>query len=178
MDDCSNRIEVYLVEMTIANQLYHLFLSCGLGFVLGAYYDVFRVIRLIMNSKNRTVFLQDMLFFSTSAVITFLFSLAVTEGNLRFYLFAGEIIGFFAYHYTMGKIVVRFAGTVTAAILFIWGAILKVISFPFRLIKRPLTVVYRKITAFFRKKSLKLHIFLKKGLKHAGKILYNRTKSE
>jgi len=164
--------------MTITNQLHHLFLSCGLGFFLGAYYDVFRVIRLIMNSKNRTVFLQDMLFFSTSAIITFLFSLAITEGNLRFYFFAGEIIGFFAYHYTIGRIVVRFARTVTAAIIFVWGAIWKVISFPFKLIKRPLTLIYQKILAFFKKKTLKRYIFFKKGLKHMGKILYNKTKSE
>ena len=68
----------------------------GLGFLLGAFYDVFRVIRLLMRPSAKVVFFQDLLFFALSSVVTFLFALAVTGGELRFYLFLGLVTGFMA----------------------------------------------------------------------------------
>lgn len=65
---------------TNETQLYNLFLSCGFGFCLGVYYDVFRVIRLVMRPGKRSIFFQDLLFFSTTAVFTFIFALIVTGG--------------------------------------------------------------------------------------------------
>lgn len=53
----------------------------GLGFLLGAFYDVFRVIRLLMRPSAKVVFFQDLLFFALSSVVTFLFALAVTGGS-------------------------------------------------------------------------------------------------
>ena len=77
------------MEMTNGQQLNELFLSCGMGFLLGAYYDIFRVIRLVMRPGKRTIFFQDLFFFLSSAVVTFIFSLSVMDGQLRFYLFWG-----------------------------------------------------------------------------------------
>ena len=79
----------------------------GLGFLLGAFYDVFRVIRLLMRPSAKVVFFQDLLFFALSSVVTFLFALAVTGGELRFYLFLGLVTGFMAYYFTIGRAVVR-----------------------------------------------------------------------
>lgn len=97
---------------TNAMQLRELFLSCGMGFLLGAYYDVFRILRCILRPGAARVFWQDMLFFLTAAPLVFLFALAVTEGVVRLYLFAGLVAGFFAYRYTVGHAVVRFVTTV------------------------------------------------------------------
>ncbi len=98
---------------TNIEQLRELFLSCGMGFLLGAYYDVFRILRCVLHPGTKRVFFQDMLFFLTAAPIVFLFTLAVADGVVRLYLFAGLVAGFFAYRYTVGRAVVRF---VTAAI--------------------------------------------------------------
>ena len=98
---------------TNVQQLRELFLSCGMGFLLGAYYDVFRILRCILRPGTVRVFWQDLLFFLTAAPLVFLFALAVADGVVRLYLFAGLVAGFFAYRYTVGRAVVRF---VTAAI--------------------------------------------------------------
>ncbi|MBQ9861013.1 MAG: spore cortex biosynthesis protein YabQ [Clostridia bacterium] len=98
---------------TNVQQLRELFLSCGMGFLLGAYYDVFRILRCILRPGTMRVFWQDLLFFLTAAPLVFLFALAVADGVVRLYLFAGLVAGFFAYRYTVGRAVVRF---VTAAI--------------------------------------------------------------
>lgn len=64
------------------------------GFLLGAYYDVFRLLRVMLPCRRWTVFVQDVVFFVTAAVITFLFDLTLTGGLLRFYLFVGWRRGF------------------------------------------------------------------------------------
>ena len=90
-----------------AELLRELFLSGGMGFLLGAYYDVFRVLRCLLKPGALRVFWQDIVFCVTSAGWVFLFALAVTDGILRVYLFAGLLAGFLAYRYTVGQIVVR-----------------------------------------------------------------------
>ncbi|MBQ9964481.1 MAG: spore cortex biosynthesis protein YabQ [Clostridia bacterium] len=90
-----------------AEQIRELFLSGGMGFLLGAYYDVFRVLRCLLKPGALRVFWQDIVFCVTSAGWVFLFALAVTDGILRVYLFAGLLAGFLAYRYTVGQIVVR-----------------------------------------------------------------------
>lgn len=164
------------MELTNGSQLYHLFLSCGLGFLLGLYYDVFRVFRLVMRSGARTIFFQDLFFFSSSAVATFLFALTVTGGQLRFYLFLGSLIGFAAYYFTIGRVVVRFAGGVAACVIRFWKWFWSTLFIPFRLLGRFVSIPIRALAAFLQKISGKITSFLKKALKHTVSLLYNHKK--
>jgi spore cortex biosynthesis protein YabQ len=164
------------VEITLKEQLHQLFLSCGMGFILGFYYDLYRVPRLIMRSKSRAVFFQDVLFFSTSAVITFLFALAVMDGRLRFYLFLGEGIGFASYYFTIGRLVMKFSGTVTAFILKSWNLFWRLVFYPFRYIIGILRRPARKFLQIIKNLLSKIAGNFKKGLKHTGTMLYNQKK--
>lgn len=161
------------MELTNGSQLYHLFLSCGLGFLLGLYYDVFRVFRLVMRSGARTIFFQDLFFFSSSAVVTFLFALTVTGGELRFYLFLGSLVGFAAYYFTIGRVVVRFAGGVAACVIRFWKWFWYTLLIPFRLIGRLVSIPIGAMAAFAQKISRKIRSFFKKALKHTASLLYN-----
>ncbi len=88
-------------------QLNELFLSGGMGFLLGAYYDVFRVIRQLIRPGTVRVFFEDVLYFTSSALITFLFLLAVNGGVFRVYVCVALAAGFVAYRYTVGRVVVK-----------------------------------------------------------------------
>ena len=68
--------------------------SIGVGFVIGALWFLFQVFRRLVSCGKLWVMLQDLLFFTAAAFITFLFLLEINAGVLRFYLFAGEAIGF------------------------------------------------------------------------------------
>ena len=92
---------------TNTEQLRELFLCAGVGFLLGAYYDVFRLLRLLLPSLVVAVFFEDVFFFVTGAAAVFLFSLTVTDGALRVYVFMGLAAGFAAYRSTVGRVVVR-----------------------------------------------------------------------
>lgn len=116
---------------TNAMQLRELFLSCGMGFLLGAYYDVFRILRCILRPSTVRVFWQDMLFFLTAAPLVFVFTLSVTEGVVRFYLLAGLVAGFFAYRYTVGRAVVRLVTVVITRLSHMGHRLYGVIKVPF-----------------------------------------------
>lgn len=162
--------------ITNSGQLSGLFLSCGLGFLLGAYYDVFRVARLIMRPSKRAVFFQDLFFFLSSAVATFFFALTVTGGALRFYLFLGILIGFAAYYVTVGRLVVACAGAVVRAVLAAWHWFWHLAFAPFRLLRRLLTRPFGAFGCLCGAAGKKVRLFLKKGLKQPGHLLYNRKK--
>lgn len=81
--------------------------ACLFGAVLGLYYDIFRIIRLLTASERRHVFLQDVFYLFTCGVLTYLFTFAVNYGELRFYILAGEAIGWCIYYLTIGAITLR-----------------------------------------------------------------------
>jgi spore cortex biosynthesis protein YabQ len=164
------------VEITLQEQMHQLFLSCGMGFVLGLWYELFRIPRLILNSGRRAVFFQDLLFFLTAAVLTFLFSLAVMDGRLRFYLFLGEAIGFASYYRTVGRLSVRFTKTVTGVIISIWKKIWEIILFLLRLLYNPIKRLFGRFNEIFQKTVNNIASFFKKRLKDTPSVLYNQER--
>ena len=98
-----------------SEQLRELFLSAGMGFCLGAYYDVFRIVRRWLRPSVWHVFFQDCLYAVTAALFTFLFTIALNGGELRTYVLAGLFLGFFAYRHTVGRMAVKVTETVLRA---------------------------------------------------------------
>lgn len=95
------------MQESLTSQILTFVYSLALGIFLGFAYDIFRIIRMIINSKNIAVFIQDVLYFILSGGVTFLFVLSVNSGNSRFYILAGEGIGWIAYHITIGEIIYK-----------------------------------------------------------------------
>lgn len=81
--------------------------ACILGVMLGILYDVFRIIRVVINPKNITIFVQDIIYFLISGAITFLFVLALNFGEPRFYILIGESAGWILYHTTLGHVMCK-----------------------------------------------------------------------
>lgn len=98
------------MQQSLSSQLLVFVYSLALGLILGVAYDFFRIVRMVINSKNIAVFLQDVLYFIVSGLITFFFVLGVNSGNSRFYILAGEAVGWILYHITLGEVVYRCSG--------------------------------------------------------------------
>ena len=84
--------------------------SCALGVALGFIYDLFRIARMIINPKNIGIFIQDVVYFILSGLITFIFVLCFNSGEARFYILAGEGIGWIIYHITIGDFIYKISG--------------------------------------------------------------------
>ena len=136
---------------TNIEQVQELFLSCGMGFLLGAYYDVFRILRCVLRPGAVRVFWQDLLFFVTAALMTFLFAVAVNDGVLRVYVFAGLVAGFFAYRYTVGRAVVRFVTTLIALLTRLGRRLNDALAKPVRRIREICRKMLKKIRKNLKK---------------------------
>ena len=91
---------------TISEQVTLFFKTCGFGFLLGALYEVFRVLRRLLTG-GRFILLWDLLYSITASVTGFLFLLSYGNGKLRLYIVIGMIIGFSVYYLTLGTSVSR-----------------------------------------------------------------------
>lgn len=95
------------MESILASQIKVFLLSLVLGGILGLAYDLFRILRMFINYKNISVFIQDIIYFIISGFITFLFVFYFNYGDSRFYILAGEGIGWICYHLTLGEIIYK-----------------------------------------------------------------------
>lgn len=89
------------------NQFLMVACSLAMGIFLGIFYDIFRIIRLLLNPKNLSVFIQDVIYFIISGFITFIFVLILNYGESRFYILAGEALGWISYHVTLGDFIYK-----------------------------------------------------------------------
>lgn len=147
-------------------QLLGFAVSVAAGFLLGALYDVLRIWRDFLHSRRRAVFFQDFFYMVLCAFFTFLLALALSDGAVRFYLLAGEAVGWFVYYFTVGQVTSRLFRLLS-------GLLYRYVFDPLgRLLKRGARWMRKKAKNFT--KSLKKRVAdWKKRLKHRGKIVYN-----
>ncbi len=147
---------------TNSEQVYELFLACGLGFLLGFYYDGFRLLRRFCRVPKFGLFLLDVLFFATAAVAVFLFSLAMTEGEVRSYSLLGSAVGFFAYRCTVGRVLLRALYGVSRTVRRVLAVFVK-----------PFGWLFEKVRKFYGKTAKKSEKIFKKVLQPVRGLLYN-----
>lgn len=107
-----------------------------LGALLGALYDVFRILRLSFPNGRVLIFLEDVLYFALAAVVSFSFVVLQNGGVLRAFLLLGELLGAVLYFFTLGVLVMKAAGLIIRLIR-------SVLSLLFRLTVRPLIRLFR-----------------------------------
>ncbi len=151
----------YIYSLSLATQTRNFLLSLGLGFLMGIFYDVFRVIRLAVSKGKAVVVVFDLLYCICLGFITFIFFITVNEGEFRFYLIMGECIGFGVYYFSLGAVIFSKAELLV-------DKIKKCIKRIFNFIFAPIKLVLLKIGSVFDK-------FLKKGRKRT-KNFKNKSK--
>lgn len=158
--------------LTIADQTRLFLLAIGLGFLLGVVYDLFRVVRMAFTMRRAGVFIQDVLFFLVCAAVTFVFLLAVNQGEIRGFIIAGEVLGFLIYYFSLGLLAMR----VSSFLVHATQRIFYLISVPFRALMRLLKRLFGKIGISVKKTSKKIAKKSKFNLKHDKTLLYNLVK--
>lgn len=118
------------MEVTLAAQSHGFIISCIVGFVLGAYYDFFRILRILCKTEKRHIFFQDIFFMICASIVTFLLVLAVNWGEIRFYIIAGEIIGICVYYLTVGEVTIRIAKLIYKFLLVVFHFIKRLLILP------------------------------------------------
>ena len=95
------------MSFTNTDQMREIFLSCGMGFLLGVLNDGFRLAKRYLTPPGVVAFFMDAINGALSAVAVFLFCLAMTQGSVRFYTLVAVLCGSLVYHFTVGKVTAR-----------------------------------------------------------------------
>ena len=77
------------------------------GVIYCLLYDIFRALRKLYSPSAVTVFLQDIFYFVIIAFFTFLFLMAVSNGEIRAYVIVGMAFGFAACFFTLSRLWVK-----------------------------------------------------------------------
>ena len=133
-----------VLEIDLQKQLIFVVLSCILGLIFGAAYDIIRIVhilcRLASYSGERrgmregvaafwAVFVLDALTMLVFGAAFSVFVYAVNDGQFRWFLGAGAAAGFALYHATVGRVVMFFSEKIAAGLRWLFRT----------LILRPLT---------------------------------------
>ncbi len=115
-------------EININLQLLGFIRSVALGAVFCLLYDVLRSYRKKFKCTDIAVFWQDIIYLILCAPITFCFLLAITNGELRAYVFLGIALGFFGCRFSISFIFIKifsFCFSVLKRIFMLFSRVLK-----------------------------------------------------
>ncbi len=148
---------------TLAFQLVCFMYSAGLGFSLGIVYDLIRIFfYLLTGSAKKLRGVRDIIYVFVCLAATFLFLLAVCDGQLFMYVFLAEGLGIYVYFYSLSSFVFYPAKTAINAVRRLFMKFKKKIC----ILKTQNSVLAKKILNF-------LHKFTKKDLHIRHNIVYN-----
>lgn len=90
------------------NQVSRFVTSIGFGFVICVLYIVLVITRSIISDKKWAVITQDMIFGILTTVLSFFFMVLYNNGEVRWNLVFGEILGGGVLYYTIGRHIIKF----------------------------------------------------------------------
>lgn len=128
----------------------YIFLYAILGGAIVAFlYDVLRIKRRAIKTSVILVSLEDILYWLIAAIILFLIVYKSNSGEMRGYIFIGNVIGVILYEEIFSRIVIgssmMIINIVKKTVMFIW----RILSYPFRVLYKvfalPISFILRQI---------------------------------
>ena len=86
-------------------QLSVLIKAVGMGYLLGILFSIMKAVNIPFGKSTAVICIRDICFFVISAFSCFLFSLKYCSGLFRFYVLAGELMGFIIFYIFPGEAV-------------------------------------------------------------------------
>ncbi len=155
-------------EIGVGDQLLTFLYSLILGGIFCVFYDAFRAIRKWTLNSYIAVFITDILFWVVLALVTFIFLIARTNGEVRGYVLTAQLLGFIACRFTLSRLSFPLFKIIFGFI----SGLLKKISVGIAVFCSATERVLNFINEFIQKILKSAGQTLKKLLKNARKVLY------
>lgn len=139
------------------------------GILIGLLFDVFRIIRRTFKTTDFTTYIQDVIFWIITGIITLAFIFYFNNGEIRFYVFLGIVLGISVYILTISKYVIKIS-------VIIINYIKKVVSTLINIILIPLKSIWKTINRFLFKPFFFVFINIRKKLTKNASFLTNFIK--
>ena len=148
-------------------QLNILLYSVGFGFFAGFFYDMFKILYLIVFKSNKVLFIKDVIYCIISTFLCFAFLLAINDGKIRVYIIIGILLGYISWFISISSLFLRLTTSIFNKLSSFLGIVGLIITFPYRiviLLFKPLAAKLNPISNIFSKKlGNKFKILLKKN---------------
>lgn len=145
--------------MTVSiNEQTVIFLSCILsGSLIGFVFDVFRIIRTAYKLNKVFTTVSDLCFWTVAFFIVFTTIYITGDGQIRWFVFLGCIIGFLLYLFTISPLIIKSVVKIIRVInSFLWGCLCFIL--------KPFIKIFR----FFVKKTGIIKKFVKSAQRKSG----------
>ena len=116
------------------NQAYLFVIFIVNGILLGLLFDIFRILRRTFKTTDLATYIQDITFWIMAGFITLAFIFYYNNGEIRFYVFLGIILGVLMYVLTISKYVIRVSVKIVNCIKNILTSTIKIILLPLKTI--------------------------------------------
>ena len=144
------------------NQTYLFIIFTIVGIIIGILFDIFRILRKSFKTKDIVTHIEDIFFWILTGIIIILSMYRYSNGELRFFMIIGIIMGTLIYMITFSKYVIRIS-------VFILKIIKKIIIYPFNLMKKILKkIIFRPIFIICINFKRNIINFVKKNKKNRG----------
>ena len=144
------------------NQTYLFIVFTIVGIIIGILFDIFRILRKSFKTNDIVTYIEDFLFWILTGIIILFSMYKFSNGELRFFMIVGIIIGTLMYMITFSKYIIKIS-------VFIINIIKRIIIYPFNIMKKILKkIIFRPIFIIcinFKKNTIN---FVKKNKKNRG----------
>ena len=86
-------------------QVYNFFIFIVLGMIIAFVFDVFRILRKAFKTNNIITYIEDILFWIISGFLIIVSIFTFNNGEIRFYLFIGILLGILIYILLLTKLI-------------------------------------------------------------------------
>jgi spore cortex biosynthesis protein YabQ len=102
---------------SVDTQIEVFIISCLVGVVIGAVYDIFRLLRIVVPHGSILTAIEDILLISTYGIFLMCFAFSLMRGQIRFFFVVGNLLGFMLWFFTVGSIITKVANRIKHTIL-------------------------------------------------------------
>ncbi len=128
------------------------------GLLIGLLFDFFRILRKSFKTSDIITYIEDILFWILTGIILLYSIFTFNNGEIRFYMFLGVILGCIIYMLLFSRDIVN---TITKIVLFFKKIIIKIVNiiiYPLKMLIKILNKILKKPISFiiinFRKNHL------------------------
>ena len=148
--------------------------SILLGGSFGLLYDALRITRIALPTARWVIFIEDVLFFLMSAVAAFFFLMRTIDGQVRFFIFIGILLGAVLYFWGLSVLIIGAGEVIVGAIRAILRVIYRWLLLPIWRIFYSFALILMRPVRFLGTNIKKIMQKCRFNLKVKRKVLYNQ----
>ena len=145
------------MQFFVCQQIQLFVYSVLCGIIIGILNEPFRFLRYAGFNSKTEVFIQDIIFMSANAIITFFFTLCFNKGDVRFFILFSELAGFLLFRYSIGMLTGYVFGFIFFVIKKISVAVKSFFSFILSKLYKTIRFILSRLPLFNKVKKFSCH---------------------